>query len=264
MLHTHRILFLILGLLICSDIMSQDKLMENMVADSLVKNLKIKKVTEDWCIGENGGKIANTKFERYDQAGYRSQRVHINYTYDKCVWDYKYKFRKAIVVERGKCYDWNPYREKSGADTIVRQSKKQYRRSTGFRIFKRKPSLAKYKTRVSFDGLGRVKQTVDTVKGGSNIWLNFYDEKGQLFKKEYHISERSYKEFILVDSLFYDINGVLSKMVTYHIEDRNKFITTFEYNRYGLIAEKKVLKIYTSNKRPETTFYRYRYEFYEK
>jgi len=247
-----------------TDVFGQTKLKDNLVDDSTILKLKIKRVTENWYTDIQNANPSQTTIEVFDTTGNITQRTHINYTYHKFVSDFIYNEKKGKIKVVEKYYDWNPYREKNKNDTILKTTIEKYNLSTKENVDFKRNTLNQFHTKVLSDSLGRIIQSTDTIKCGYQISYYQYDDKSNLVKmKSYIIHHSERPELSVAISFYYDTKGRKIKEVKHFdfkkidVEEKNggEEITEYQYNEFGLIKEKVILK-------SDKTIYKYDYLFY--
>jgi hypothetical protein len=269
----HTAILLILTFLSVSNLFGQNKLRENIVSDSIIRNIKIKQVTENWFHDSLKTSPANTAIEKYNEFGQKTQRILINYFYYKFIENYEYNQKKNVIIKTQHYYDWDPYREKRKGDTIVKKTITKYDFYSGRKI-KTKPSpLEEFQPRLSFDSNNRITERIDTIKFGYNITYYTYDKNNKVIERKRYTSRHAKHPYLFaVDSLHYNLNGQLVRETNYYdlkiTEDKWVFdrevITTYNYYQNGLIQEKTSVTKYQSlnNRDCKPTVYRYEYEYY--
>jgi hypothetical protein len=279
MLKRHTTILLFLTFLSVSNLFGQDKLIANIVNDSLIQKLKIKQVTENWFHDSLKTSPTNTTIERYNEFGQKTKRIHINYFYHKFIDDYEYNLKKNVVIKTQHYYDWNPYREKRKGDTIVKKTVSKYYIDTKMNI-KYRPSIRSrvLQTVLTHDSLNRLIEEkiekADSVKFGNSIIKYAYDNRNNIIERKHYITHYPNPPYLsLVDSLHCSFNGQLVKETHYYDikmnEDKWEFdrivVTTYIYNQHGLILEKTNVTKHQSLKNREfkPTVYRYEYDFFE-
>lgn len=273
MLKRHATILLILTFFSVSNLFGQDNLRDNIVSDLLIRNLKIKQVTENWFHDSLQISPANTTIEKYNEIGQRIKRIHINHFYHKFVDDFEYNLKKNSIIKTQHYYDWNPYREIQKGDTIVKKTVFKYDINSG-RNLKTKPSrLEKFQPKLTFDNYGRITERIDTIKFGYHITHYNYDINAKVVERKHYRSRHSKKpDMYSIDSLHYNLKGQLEKETNYYDikEDEDKWefdrevVKTFSYTQNGLILEMIKLQKHQSlkNRDLKPTVYRYEYEFY--
>jgi hypothetical protein len=273
MLKRYTAILLILIFWSVSNLLGQDKLIDNIVSDSLIRKLKIKQVTEKWFYDSLQRTPANTSIEKFNENGQKTQRIHINYSYHKFIDNYEYNLKKNIIVKTQNYYDWSPIIEKRMRDTIVKKSVTKYDINSGRRLKTKPSSFEKFQPKLTFDNYGRVTDRIDTIKCGYNITYYAYGANNKVIERKHYRSHHSENPYLFaVDSLYYNLNGQLVRVTNYYeiTMDDGKWefnievVTKYSYYGNGLVQEKSNRTNYKSlnNRDYKTTVYRYEYEFY--
>lgn len=275
MLKQHSTILLLLTCMLVSDLFGQDKLNENIVSDTLLKKLKIKKVIENWYVDSFQVSPANTNIEIYNEQGLKTQGVYINHFYHKFVENYSYNLRRGIVVMKRNYFDWNPYREKRKGDTILKKSVLKYDIITKRNKKTKLGKLEEFKPEQTYDRNGRLIIRIDSTKFGYSTTTFDYRTDNKIVERKQYIIRLS-RDTLLnsVDSLYYNINGQKIKEINYYDfklqqgiwKHGREVITTFSYMNDGLILSKtketKFLMLTQKDTIPNVTIYKYEYEFY--
>ena len=241
-LKIHTTKLLILNFMSVANLFGQDKLSDNIISDSLIRNQK-------------------------------TQRTHINYFYHKFIDNYEYNQNKNEIVETQYYYDWNPYRERRKGDTIVKKTTTKYNFDNRRKIKTKLSPFERFQPRLTFDNTNRLTERIDTIKCGYNITYFTYDKNNKVIERKHYTSHHLENPYLFaVDSLHYNLNGQLVKETNFYdikiTEDKWVFdrevLTTFSYYQNGLIQEKTNVTKYESqkNRNFKPIFYRYEYEFY--
>ena len=242
------------------------------IADSVVKKMKIRQVTENWFTNLNETKPANTTYEIFDSAGNRLQRVHINYFYHKFVNNYSYNYKKGIIIEQQEYFDWNPYREKNKGDTILKRSTHKYA-ITAKNKKNSRGGIDRFTPRLLYDTAGKLVQRTDSIKFGYQTTHFSYNDNGQLIERKISVSRFSATPRLeSIDSLFYVGNThLVNKEISYYNikENGGQLIydrmveTRYSYNEYGLPDSKEVFDRYlTIDNKTGPSKFKYHYSFF--
>ena len=121
--------------------------------------------------------------------------------------------------------------------------------------------------------MGRVIQSVDTIKCGKQITDYTFEINGKVVEKRSYIAcDNNQPRIVAIDSLKYNELGQLIEEVNYSgfkkqdtTSTHNREVkTTFTYNEMGLLTEKIVITKYLSlkNNDPNPLVYKYEYDLY--
>lgn len=260
-------------LAITSKALGQNPFPRTILVDSLVRNYKIKQVTEHWFLDTLKSSSANTTIENYNSIGQITDRIYINYLHHKFVDSYTYHPLKKEVTEIRVFYNWNHHIEKRKGDTIVKKTVTTYDMITGNIAHSKSSLFESYVPKFNYDTNGRIVMRTDTLKLGHLFTYYSYNNKGKVLeRKQYTKHPNKEMRLNLVDSFFYNEQGLLTKELSFgDIETvgetwnfGNISSSTMRYYPNGLLAEKRCLSQYPKVHHSENTptVYRYEYVFY--
>lgn len=270
---TYKVLLYLLICLPVQGSIAQNELREPLVDDSLILKHRIQQVTENWFHNSLQESPANTTTELYNEAGQRTQRIYINYTYHKFVDHFEYNEKKHVIIQKQHYHDWNPHREKRKGDTLVKKKVFTYDLSSKRNVKAKNGSLDTFEPILTFDRMARITTRKDTVKCGYNITHYSYDKNNRVVERIHYTTRHDEPpKLVSIDSLQYNPEGRLVKEINYHSpstsENNRSFdrevITIFRYFPNGLLEEKTIQKIYNTQTDAGliSSVYKYSYTFY--
>ncbi len=245
---------------------------ENLVSDSTVLRHAIKKVVQIGYGDTHRDTPYWTTEEIFDDSGRIIQRTSINHSHHKFVQKVNYHKKNNSLKITTLYYDWSSSKNEPRNDTTCRKTRGRYKKVDNRIILKGLP-YSQNPIRTTIDSMGRVIQSVDTIKCGKQITDYTFDITGNVVEKRYHITRHNDEpRIVAIDSLKYNELGQLIEEVNYSgfkkqnpTSTHNREVnTTFTYNEMGLLAEKVVITKYLTleNTDPNPLVYQYEYDLY--
>lgn len=268
----HSYILLLAVLTLSLNIFGQNKLSDNLVPDSTIRQFKIKRVKEYGYARIGLPTPSYSNVELFDTTGRIERKTFLN-NYYRFERNYSYNIKKNLISVTEFQYDRYSHLNDTENDSLIRTLNKKFNLTTKEQVDRKPSQLGQFRSEQILGNQDRLIQRSDTFKLVEYFDKFQYNASNQLVETRHFVKiNQQAPALYAIDSLFYNEKHQKIKEINYFgfmiIENLGKhnqeIQTIFQYDVQGLLTEKKSTTIHlgVKNDIPYSTMSRYEYEFY--